>query len=142
MRVVYLTVLSAGLAIAGAGRMLLSGGRKTLVHSAVWLGTIAGLLTAFVFRDEAAIIVQEIRAELMPSVALSRIVGQAELRRGWDGHYRADAEINGVKLRLMIDTGALMVLIPFEQTLGRIPPDQGRSSHQSGSSCAVISGRK
>ena len=117
MRVVYLTVLSAGLAIAGAGRMLLGGGRKTLVHSAVWLGTVAGLMTAFVFRDEAAIIVQEIRAELMPSVALSRIVGEAELRRGWDGHYRADAEINGVTLRLMIDTGASMVLIPYEQAL-------------------------
>ncbi len=115
MRVVYLVVLAAALAIAGAGRMLVRGGRKTLVHTAVWLGTIAGLLTAFAFRDQATIIFQEIRAELMPSVALSRTAGEAELRRGWDGHYRAEAEVNGVALRLMIDTGASMVLIPYEQ---------------------------
>ncbi|MFQ5565020.1 MAG: TIGR02281 family clan AA aspartic protease [Paracoccaceae bacterium] len=115
LRVVYLAVLVTAWAVFGAGRMLLRGGRKTLVHTAVWLGAIAGLLTAFAFRDEAAVIVREIRAELMPSVALSRTAGEAELRRAWDGHYRAEAEVNGVALRLMIDTGASMVLIPYEQ---------------------------
>ena len=115
MRVVYLAVLAAALAIVGAGRMLVRGGRRTLVHTAIWLGAIAGLLTAFTFRDEATVIVREIRAELMPSVALSRAAGEAELRRSRDGHYSATAEVNGVKLRLMIDTGASMVLIPYEQ---------------------------
>jgi len=115
MRVVYLVVLAAALAIFGVGRMIVRGGRKTLVHTAIWLGAITGLLTAFAFRDQAAVIVREIRAELMPSVALSRAVGEAELRRAWDGHYRAEAEVNGVKLKLMVDTGASMVLIPFEQ---------------------------
>jgi aspartyl protease family protein len=115
MRVVYLVVLAAALAMFGAGRMMLRAGRKTLVHTAVWLGTVAGLLTAFAFRDEAAVIVREIRAELMPSVALSRNASEAELRRAWDGHYRATAVINGVRLKLMVDTGASMVLIPYEQ---------------------------
>ena len=115
MRVVYLAVLAAALAIVGAGRMLVRGGRRTLVHTAIWLGAIAGLLTAFTFRDQATVIVREIRAELMPSVALSRAAGEAELRRSRDGHYSATAEVNGVKLRLMIDTGASMVLIPYEQ---------------------------
>lgn len=115
LRAVYLAVLAAVLAVAGAGRMLVRGGRRTMVHTAVWLGTIAGLLTAFAFRDEATVIVREIRADLMPSVALSRSAGEAELRRAWDGHYRAEAEVNGVGLRLMIDTGASMVLIPYEQ---------------------------
>ena len=115
MRFVYLGVLAAAFAVAGAGRLLLRGGHKTLVHTAVWLGTAAGLLTAFAFRDQAAVIIQDLRAELMPSVALSRVTGEAELRRAWDGHYRAQAEVNGVTMRLMIDTGASMVLIPFEQ---------------------------
>ena len=115
MRVVYLAVLAAALAVAGAGRMLVRGGRKTLVHTAVWLGTIAGLVTAFALRDEAGIVLEGIRAELMPSVALSRSATEAELRRAWDGHYRAEAEVNGVVLKLMIDTGASMVLIPYEQ---------------------------
>ena len=51
----------------------------------------------------------------MPSVALSRSAGTAEYRRDWDGHYKAKAEVNGVVLELMIDTGASMVLIPHDQ---------------------------
>jgi len=44
----------------------------------------------------------------------SRAGGEVELRRGWDGHYRADAEVNGVPVRMMVDTGASLVLIPAE----------------------------
>ncbi|HUS55694.1 MAG TPA: TIGR02281 family clan AA aspartic protease [Thermohalobaculum sp.] len=115
MRAVYLAVLLAALIIAGVGRLLLRGGHKTFVHAAATLGTIAGLVTAFAFRDQAAIIIQDIRAELMPSVALSRATGETVLGRAWDGHYRAEAEVNGVGLRLIVDTGASMVLIPYEQ---------------------------
>ncbi len=114
MRPVYLAVLVTGIVFFAAGRILVRGGPRTMLSIAVLLGAIGGLATAFVFRDEAAVVVQEIRAELMPSVALSRAVGEAELRRGWDGHYRARTEINGVALNLMVDTGASMVLIPYE----------------------------
>ena len=115
MRAVYIAVLAVALALYGIGRMFVSGGRRTMIHSAIWLGTVSGLITAFVFRDEAKIIIDELRAELMPSVAVSRVVGEAELRRAWDGHYRASAEVNGVPIKLLIDTGASMVLIPYEQ---------------------------
>jgi aspartyl protease family protein len=115
MRAVYLAVLLAVLAIMGAGRVLLNAGHKSLVHTAAWLGAIAGLVTAFTFRDEATIIVNEIRSELMPSVALSRTTDEAVLGRGWDGHYLAETEVNGVGLKLLIDTGASMVLIPYEE---------------------------
>jgi aspartyl protease family protein len=117
MRVIYLTLLAAALAVAGLGRMLLRAGRRTTLHVAIWTGAVAGLVTAFVFRDEAHVLIREIHAELMPSVALSRTAGEAELRRGWDGHYRAQAEVNGAPLKLMIDTGASMVLIPYEHAV-------------------------
>ena len=59
------------------------------------------------------------------SVALATTQGEAELRRAWDGHYRAEAMINGVRMRLMVDTGASMVLLPYEdvRALG-IDPEQ------------------
>ena len=117
MRIVYLSVLAAGIALAGLGRMLIRGGRRTMIGSAVWLGTIAGLVTAFVFRDQAATVITGLRAELLPKVALSRALGEEELRRGWDGHYAVEAEVNGVELDLLIDTGASMVLIPYEDAL-------------------------
>ena len=114
MRLVYTAVLVTGLVFFALGRVLVRGGPRTMLNIAICLGTVSGLATAFVFQDEATYVVNEIRAELMPSVALSRAVGEAELRRGWDGHYRADAAVNGVTLNLMIDTGASMVLIPYE----------------------------
>lgn len=114
MQIAYAAVIAVALALFSIGRILLRGGRRALMHTAVWIGTIGGLATAFVFQDEAAIIVARIRGELLPSVALSRAEGEAELRRAWDGHYRADAVVNGVDIKLMIDTGASMVLIPYE----------------------------
>ena len=123
MRHVYIGVLVTGLVLFALGRLLVRGGPRMMLNIAICLGTISGLATAFVFRDEATFVVNEIRAELMPSVALTRAVGEAELRRGWDGHYRADAKVNGVSLNLMIDTGASMVLIPYEDaaTIGIDP---------------------
>jgi aspartyl protease family protein len=115
MRAVYLAVLAAGLVIAGTGRLLLRGGHKTLAHTAAWLGTIAGLATAYGFRDQAAVIIQDLRTEMSEKFAPSVASGAAVLSRDWDGHYLAEAEVNGVEMTLMIDTGASMVLIPFEQ---------------------------
>lgn len=110
----YIAIVVAALVMAGAGRILARGGRRTVVHTAVWLVAISGLAIAFAFRDEATVIVHEIRAKLRPTVALSRAGNEAELSRDWDGHYRADAEVNGVELRLMVDTGSSMVMIPYE----------------------------
>lgn len=117
MRPVYVAVLVSGLVLFAAGRMLVQGGRRAMLNIAICLGILSGLTTAYVFREEASFVVEEIRAELMPSVALSRAVGEAELRRGWDGHYRAEARINGVPLKLMIDTGASMVLLRYEDAV-------------------------
>lgn len=115
MRTVYLALLTAALVIASAGRLLLHGGYKTLIHATAWLGTIAGLATAFSYRDEAAVIIEHLRGELSEKFAPSVASGAAVLPRDWDGHYLADAEVNGVPLTLMVDTGASIVLIPFEQ---------------------------
>ena len=117
MRIVYLSVLAAGIAVAGLSRVLLNGGRRTMVASAVWVGAIAGVITAFVFRDQAATLITNLRAELVPHVAMTRALGEEELRRDWDGHFNAQAEVNGVPLNLLIDTGASMVLIPYEDAV-------------------------
>jgi aspartyl protease family protein len=115
MRTVYLAVLAAALAIASAGRLLLHGGYKTLVHAAAWLGVIGGLVTAFAFRDQAAVIIKDVRAELSAMFAPSDTPTAAVISRDWAGQYLAEAEVNGVAMTLMVDTGASMVLIPFEQ---------------------------
>ena len=114
LRIAYLVVFGAGITIVSAGRMLLSGGARTARYAALWIGMFTGLVAAFSFRAELSQSYDILRGNIHPSVALTTANGEAELRRAWDGHYRAEAEVNGERMRLMIDTGASMVLLPYE----------------------------
>ncbi|MGE0698407.1 MAG: TIGR02281 family clan AA aspartic protease, partial [Hyphomicrobiaceae bacterium] len=48
----------------------------------------------------------------------------AELRRGYDGHFHADATINGRTIPVLVDTGATLVALSYEdaQAVGISPP--------------------
>lgn len=124
-RLVYLVVLAAGLTIAGAGSLLLRGGPGTLRAASIWIGVFLGVVMAYTNRVELSDLYDRVRGNIHPSVALTTEQGAAELRRAWDGHYRAEAEVNGISMRLMVDTGASMVLLPYEAAaeLGLSPED-------------------
>lgn len=122
-RFVYLIVMACGLTIAGAGRLLARGGSRAMQAATIWIGVFLGITLAYSNRVELSDYYDRVRGNIHPSVALSTAQGAAELRRAWDGHYRAEAEINGVTMRLMVDTGATMVLLPYEwaEELGMDP---------------------
>jgi len=111
---VYMAVIGAMVFLGGMARILAHAGGRGLVQGVLTLGLCGMLLSGFALRDHAGDVVSRVQGELMPSVALSRSSGEVELRRAWDGHYRAIAEINGVEIRMMVDTGASMVLLPYE----------------------------
>lgn len=113
-RIVYFFVFACGLTFAGAGRLLVRGGPDTLRAAAIWIGVFMGVVFSYTNRVELSELYDRVRGNIHPSVALTTAQGEAELRRAWDGHYRAEAEVNGVTMRLMVDTGASMVLIPYE----------------------------
>ena len=115
LRIVYLIVLAAGITFASAGRLLLRGGARTARYAVMWIALFVGTVTAYSNRVELSELYDRVRGNVHPSVALTTAQGEAELRRAWDGHYRAEAEINGATMRLMIDTGASMVLLPYER---------------------------
>ncbi|MEL7000728.1 MAG: TIGR02281 family clan AA aspartic protease [Pseudomonadota bacterium] len=114
LRAAYFVVFGAGITIASAGRMLIRGGARTGRYAAIWIGVFSGLVTAYAYRVELSHSYDLMRGTIHPSVALSTAKGEAQLRRAWDGHYRAEAEVNGERMRLMVDTGASMVLLPYE----------------------------
>jgi aspartyl protease family protein len=122
--IVIAAVLAAGLVLALAGRALLRGGTRAAGLAVLWFGIAAVILAGYADRGEVTAAYQRLRLAVAPSAAMSRSDGAAELRRAWDGHYRAEAEVNGVRLQLVVDTGASMVLLPFEEVhaLG-IDPD-------------------
>ena len=121
---VVIVVFATGLILAAAGRMLLRGGPGAARRVVLCLGIAGAVLASYAGRHEIAAGWERLRGTLHPAVALATAEGAAELRRAWDGHYRAEAEVNGVRMLLMVDTGASMVLLPFEEvrTLG-IDPD-------------------
>lgn len=114
-RLVYMTVLGAGVIVGSGLRMLIWGGRRTLAHATGWVLCMGTLGATFMFEKEMNTLGARLQGELVPSMAVTREGGEVELRRAWDGHYRADTLVNGNPIRLMVDTGASMVLIPYEQ---------------------------
>ena len=113
-RNVYLTIFGAGLVVSASLRILWRGGGQRRREVVIWTAAMICFFLAYGSRDDLGKAYDQMRAQLFPSVALTTAQGQAELRRHWDGHYRAEAQINGVDINMLIDTGASMVLIPYE----------------------------
>ena len=65
------------------------------------------VVIAYGFRDV-------LREELLPAAMVSRADGSIELRRGGDGHFHAEALVNGVPVRFLVDTGASDVVLSLE----------------------------
>ena len=112
--VVYMVVISAGMIIASAVRILADGGPRMERQASVVSAALICALLAYGSQEELSELYDRARGNIHPSVALSTAQGEAELRRAWDGHYRAEAQINGIDVLMLVDTGASMVLLPYE----------------------------
>lgn len=115
MRLVYLGVLAVGLLIAGLGRLVLTGGWRAAHYVITWCAVAVGLVAAYAEQDLLQDRMAALRAQTMPTMSVATVGIEEKLDRGWDGHYRAEAEVNGRPVELMIDTGASMVVLPFEE---------------------------
>ena len=110
----FAMILGLTFVIGAILRLLTRGQRGNLIGASLCLTVLIGGVTAYSARTQLHDAWQTLRGQIVPSLALSRASGEVELRRGWDGHYRADARVNGVPVRMMVDTGASLVLIPGE----------------------------
>lgn len=102
-RLVYLALLGvavlAGVGAAYRGRRS-SGLRDALVWGLIFLGFVA----AYGLRDD-------ISGALSPRTAVVSEAGELFLRRGADGHFHAAAQVNGVEISFLVDTGASGVVL-------------------------------
>jgi aspartyl protease family protein len=91
---------------------------RNLAYLAAWAAAALVLVTIYVYRDQAAQMTSRVAAELMPghSVVLTGINGQNEvvIRRTRDGHFAINAEVDGHRLGMLVDTGASQVALTFE----------------------------
>ena len=103
MLLVYLVILLVG--VAGfflwgrRGRM-----GRSLRDLAIWALIFAMVVIAYGFRDT-------LRQELLPSAMVQVAPDAIELRRGRDGHFHAELEVNGEPVRFLVDTGASHIVL-------------------------------
>jgi aspartyl protease family protein len=104
----------AWLAVLGAALIVRIRARPgtALKHAAIWVLIGAGLVLAYSFRDEAASIKDRIFAELVPYRGQIAEGGKAVVfRRAQGGHFVVEANVDGVPIRFLVDTGASDVVL-------------------------------
>jgi aspartyl protease family protein len=77
---------------------------------------------------QSAMPVQEQLAQVTPASALPPAVGgDAQVTKAADGHYWAQAQVNGVDVRFLVDTGASAVALTPDDArkLGFVPENLG-----------------
>jgi aspartyl protease family protein len=115
-RFIYLTPLAI---LVGAGVLTTRGRvRRNLTYLAIWTLAAIVFVGVYVYRDQARQVGGRMLAELVPghSVVLTGINGQNEvlIRRTQGGHFAVNAELDGHKVGMLIDTGASQVTLTYE----------------------------
>lgn len=76
-----------------------------------WLALGAMLVLAYSFRHEAGDLGRRMLAELVPSMAISVREAEEVVRADRNGHFAVQAEVDGVSVRFLVDTGASDVVL-------------------------------
>lgn len=114
--VLWLALLGSSLVIGYRGRA-----HAAFKHALAWIVIALILVLGYSFRQDLMMIAGRVGGELMPAMPIVIEGGNVELRASRDGHFQADAQINGTQVRLLIDTGAT--------TLALAPDDAKRAGY-------------
>lgn len=89
---------------------------KALKHAAVWIAVFAALLLAYSLRHEGDALWSRMAGELLPHRPI--IEGDVvTLRAQQNGHFVAEAVVDGVDIRFLVDTGAGDVVLSPDDAL-------------------------
>jgi aspartyl protease family protein len=81
---------------------------------AVWAGLFAVILVGYTYREDLREVAARVMGELVPSSAIvDSANGTATFRRGLDGHFTVAANVNGMRVPLLFDTGASAVVLSY-----------------------------
>lgn len=77
----------------------------------VWIGIIVALVAGYSYRFELRVLRDRVVAELLPSRGAAVDAETVSFRRAADGHFWIDAEVDDLRLRFLVDTGASGVVL-------------------------------
>jgi aspartyl protease family protein len=115
----YLIYYAAFAALVGSGILA---SRRDLGQAArqlgLWALILLGLVTAYVYRDDAQQVASRVTAGLIPGRASTTVddkgFNTVVLYKSLGGHFLADTMVDGSPVPMMVDTGATMIALSFE----------------------------
>lgn len=91
---------------------------ESIRNLGLWALIIVVLSSIYVFKDDAQNFASRLTAGLIPGRSATVVDASgrrsAILYMGQNGHYQADATINGISIPMMIDTGATTIALSYE----------------------------
>ena len=109
-RLVYLVLL---LVLVAGGTVLRWRHRPGLVtrHALIWTGIGLILVLGYSFGADVTRLGQRLWAELLPHRGMATGEDAIAFARGADGHFRIEAQVDGISVRFLLDTGASVVTL-------------------------------
>lgn len=87
---------------------------QALRMALLWLAIVLGLVLLYTYRTDLRDVADRVMAELVPGRPANRGVRVVEIVRGRGGDFRVQAEVNGVRVPMVLDTGASAVVLTHE----------------------------
>lgn len=82
-----------------------------LRHGVAWVLILLVLVAGYAYKGELEQVALRVAAAVVPGMVVETAPGEVVLRAGADGHFYANVTINGVDMRLLVDTGATSVAL-------------------------------
>jgi aspartyl protease family protein len=82
--------------------------------AALWVAIGLGLIVLYTYRPEFHDAYQRVMAELVPGRVANRSAHVVEIVRGRSGDFQVTVQINGVRVPMVLDTGASTVVLTQE----------------------------
>lgn len=90
-------------------------GRTTLRYAFIWLGIILALLVGYSYKDTFIQIKDRLALVLLPDRVVEKDDGQGDIivttQMSGDGHFYVIADVEGVSIRFLVDSGASSVAL-------------------------------
>lgn len=94
--------------VLASGRLRLG---KAVRDLAIWACIALVLLVGYSFRHELTALGLRVAGEVAPARAVEGEDGALSFRRGGDGHFYIEVDVEGVPIRFMVDTGATDIVL-------------------------------
>lgn len=84
---------------------------QALKAAALWAAIAAVAVVGYTYRGELNSVGDRVMSELVPGRPVSRGVHTVEIVRGRGGEFRVAAQVNGVNIPMLLDTGASSIVL-------------------------------